>query len=191
MIVLVDMDGVLANFEKGFLDIWQARYGHLPYVKLEERHTFYIEDQYPEEHRETIYNIFCESGFFRHLAPIEGAIEAVREMATRFEVYICTSPLSGHSACEQEKVDWVGQHLGKAFKKRVILTSDKTLVRGDILIDDSPNVKGLLAPSWQHILYDAPCNRHIEDKQRLTWGNWKEVIPTWLQPCLEPNKPRL
>ena len=42
------------------------------------------------------------------------------------------------------------------------MCADKTLVRGDVLIDDKPHVTGSNAPTWQHLLYDAPYNRDIE-----------------------------
>jgi 5' nucleotidase, deoxy (Pyrimidine), cytosolic type C protein (NT5C) len=40
--------------------------------------------------------------------------------------------------------EWVKQHLGKSALRRVILTCDKTLVNGDLLIDDRPAIKGLV-----------------------------------------------
>lgn len=37
---------------------------------------------------------------------------------------------------------WVEKHLGGDFLEQVILTRDKTVVSGDILIDDKPDVLG-------------------------------------------------
>ncbi|WP_421446371.1 5' nucleotidase, NT5C type, partial [Agrobacterium tumefaciens] len=58
----------------------------------------------------------------------------------------------------------------------MILTRDKTLVRGDLIIDDKPRIQGAVTPSWRHIVYDAPYNRQVTDAPRLTWQNWRSVL---------------
>jgi 5'-nucleotidase len=87
------------------------------------------------------------------------------------DVYICTSPLSQYRNCVLEKYEWVEEHLGSDFTKRIILTWDKTLVRGDVLVDDKPDIQGLVMPQWRHILYDQPYNRCLPGV-RMTWRNW-------------------
>lgn len=44
--VLVDMDGVLADFEGGFLKKYRARYPREPYITLEDRRGFWVSTQY-------------------------------------------------------------------------------------------------------------------------------------------------
>lgn len=44
--VLVDVDGVLADFEGGFLKKYRARYPHDPYISLEDRKGFWVSSQY-------------------------------------------------------------------------------------------------------------------------------------------------
>ena len=44
--VLVDMDGVLADFEGGFLKKYRARYPDEPYITLEDRRGFWVSSQY-------------------------------------------------------------------------------------------------------------------------------------------------
>lgn len=44
--VLVDMDGVLADFEGGFLKKFRARYPDKPYIALEDRRGFWVSEQY-------------------------------------------------------------------------------------------------------------------------------------------------
>lgn len=44
--VLVDMDGVLADFEGGFLRKYRARYPDEPFISLEDRRGFWVSTQY-------------------------------------------------------------------------------------------------------------------------------------------------
>ena len=37
---------------------------------------------------------------------------------------------------------WIARHFGQAWVSKVILTCDKTIVHGDLLIDDKPKIKG-------------------------------------------------
>lgn len=44
--VLVDMDGVLADFEGGFLRKFRARFPDQPFIALEDRRGFWLSEQY-------------------------------------------------------------------------------------------------------------------------------------------------
>jgi 5'-nucleotidase len=178
MRILVDMDGVLADFEQGFLDRWRARHPDQPYVPLEERTAFYILDQYPQHLKPLIREIQYEPGFIRELPPIPGAVAAMDAMRDAgLEVFICSSPFTEYENCVGEKYAWVDAHLGQRWIPRIVLAKDKTLIKGDVLIDDRPVVDGVAEPSWEHVLFDQPYNRDQRDKRRLTgWDNWRSVL---------------
>lgn len=57
------------------------------------------------------------------------------------DVQICISPLTPWHCCVAEKYAWVEQYLGAEFTQRMILTKDKTLIRGDVLVDDKPIIR--------------------------------------------------
>ena len=79
--ILVDMDGVLADFEKGFIEKWQLKHPHRQTITLEDRTIFHIEDQYPEDWRKDVRAVTQAKNFFFELEPLKGGIEALTELA--------------------------------------------------------------------------------------------------------------
>ena len=113
-VVLVDQDGVLANFEQGLLDVLRARHPGAPFIALADRRVFYAREQYPPEWAGAIDAIVRSEGFYRDLPAIEGAPTALQEMREAgHNVFLCTSPMASSRWCVQEKLAWVEQHLGR------------------------------------------------------------------------------
>lgn len=178
MRVLIDMDGVIADFEGDFLRRWKEQHPDKTFIPLEERRGFYVSEQYPKEYYEYVQNIYHGEGFYQNLPPVHGALEALKEIREKYKyVFLCTSPmLPKYENCVLEKYHWVFNNLGNDWINNVILTKDKTIVKGDILIDDMPEVKGIEKPEWEHVIYDQPYNRNITSKRRMTWDNWKTIL---------------
>ncbi|XDB61619.1 PREDICTED: 5'(3')-deoxyribonucleotidase, cytosolic type [Capra hircus] len=185
--VLVDMDGVLADFEAGLLRGFLQRFPGEPHVPLEERRGFFAREQYRAlrpDLADKVASVYEAPGFFLDLEPIPGALEALREMNDMqdTQVFICTTPLMKYDPCVPEKYRWVEKHLGPQFVERIILTRDKTVISGDLLIDDKEVIQGQEeTPSWEHILFTCCHNQHLAlspPQRRLrSWSdNWREII---------------
>ncbi|XP_065388910.1 5'(3')-deoxyribonucleotidase, mitochondrial isoform X9 [Macaca fascicularis] len=107
--VLVDMDGVLADFEGGFLRKFRARFPDQPFIALEDRRGFWVSEQYGRLRpglSEKAISIWESKNFFFELEPLPGAVEAVKEMANlqNTDVFICTSPIKMFKYCPYEKI---------------------------------------------------------------------------------------
>ncbi|HEV2403647.1 MAG TPA: hypothetical protein VGS08_05615 [Candidatus Saccharimonadales bacterium] len=177
MIILVDMDNTLVDFDAGLLKIWRQLYPDEFFVPLERRTAFHPHNDYPKYLQSTIQDICHSEGFIRNLPPTPGGIEAVNEMLDRgHDVRFCTSHLFKYDHCLLEKYQWIEKYFDVSYVDRIILTRDKTLIRGDILIDDKPEIVGIEKPTWEHILYDRPFNRGVTDKRRLNWKNWHDIL---------------
>uniref|UniRef100_A0A8C4SNP4 5',3'-nucleotidase, mitochondrial n=1 Tax=Erpetoichthys calabaricus TaxID=27687 RepID=A0A8C4SNP4_ERPCA len=185
--VLVDMDGVLADFEGGFLKKFQARYPNEPCISLEDRRGFWVSAQYGQLRSdlcEKAISIWESKNFFIELEPLPGAVEAVKEMSQlkNTDVFICTSPIKKFTYCPYEKYAWVEKHFGCDFLEQMILTRDKTIVSADLLIDDRPDITGAeTRPSWEHILFTSCHNKHLTPNQPIrrlhSWADdWRAIL---------------
>ena len=176
-VVLIDMDGVIADFELGYQKAFREKYPDLIPVPLEQRTERGIYDDYirlnPAMTKQELFEVFLEPGFFRNLPVIEGSTEALKTLSQHYNIFICTSPLRQYGNCVLEKFEWLEEHFGFKLTSKVILTRDKTVVRGHILIDDKPNIEGCMSPEWKHILFAQPYNK--DDPAAFRLSGWNEL----------------
>ena len=83
-------------------------------------------------------------GFFENLPPIQGAIDSVKHMilSDKFDPYILTAPSVLNTHCYSEKRLWVEKYFGLGFVEKLIICSNKGLLKGDVLIDDYLSGRG-------------------------------------------------
>jgi len=141
MKILVDMDGVLCDFKKG------VREGILSA-------TNHNEELFPQS----------RIGFFAYLPPIEGAIEAMKLMQEKHEMYICSRPSFPNVNCYTEKAVWIRKHLGYEMQKKLMLMPDKSMALGDVLIDDM-TADGQLNFTGQFVHFGTEL-----------WPDWNAVL---------------
>ena len=115
-ILYVDLDNTLVDFRSGI-------------------------DRLTTAHREKYRDSYDDApGIFALMEPIEGALEAYRELAEAFDTYILSTAPWNNPSAWQHKLEWVQLHLGveegSVAYKRLILSHHKNLLAGDFLVDD-------------------------------------------------------
>lgn len=114
-----DMDNVLVDFKSG-LD------------KVDESTKAQYRAKTPDE-KDRLDEI---PGIFSLMEPMKGAVEAVRELAKVYDVFILSTAPWNNPSAWSDKVEWVKKYFGEVFYKRMVITHRKDLCEGDYLIDD-------------------------------------------------------
>lgn len=78
-------------------------------------------------------------GFFSDMEEIPNSIESVKELSSMHDVWFLSRPSFKNLHSYTEKATWIRNKFGCDLQKKLILCGDKSLLRGDILIDDSDN----------------------------------------------------
>ena len=188
--LLVDMDGVLCDFEVSLFDHFRSRFPDEPFIPVNDRKLFYAREDYGRikpRLKTNVSDIINTPGFFRCLPPLPNAINSIHwlEEFPDVSVWLCTSPLTTFHNCVLEKYQWVEEHLGFQWTKKIIMCKDKTLISGDYLIDDRPTIKGEeeINPKFgQHIIFTQPYNRSVETQWRLDhWPTSRDKLTDFVR----------
>lgn len=77
-------------------------------------------------------------GFYANLLPIKDAIESVKRLieSSKFDPYILTAPSTLNPLSYTEKRVWIEKYFSIEFTEKLIISPNKGLLKGDILIDD-------------------------------------------------------
>lgn len=190
----MDLDGVLIPFHETVIDVYNKRYNdNLTVHDLDGE----LENLSPDLFRKII-EIFNEPDWFTNLVPYSNAKDVVdRLIDKQFEIVVCTAPSRDANGLinplsAAEKFAWVKQWF-PSLAHSVIVTKHKSLIKVDMLIDDTVNniIKWCHEhPSGIGYLIDQPWNRKSKNlPTNSVRGTLENVIPFvekfW---CVDRNK---
>lgn len=179
--LLIDMDGPLAHFDQRFYERCLEA-GYEMHSTLETQcHRFATDCIIDPGHRRAARAMVDTEPWFRDLPPVPGALAGINELLAHpdvDDVFICTKPLSVNKTCHSDKAAWVERHLGAEWLERLIITPDKSQVRGEILLDDAPKPHWFTRAEWLPVIYPMPWNgpdslysskHRLDDLPRWDW----------------------
>lgn len=177
MIILLDMDEVLAAWGKRFDELGRLAglFDDPAYPAYEERTRWDLHVGLSPEQKRIQYDLLRMEGFYAGIEPMPGALDAALDLMDRgHEVFIVSSPYLANETCASEKLAWVDNYLGGDWPDRTILTLDKTAIRGDLLVDDKPDIRGRFDRDWEQVCFGK--NKYSDTTEALRMREWHEVL---------------
>lgn len=174
-VILCDVDGVLADFVGHIRDKCNV---------TSEVREMDLKLSLTEEEMQRVHLMAQEPGFCADMPWYEGAEEFFQSLLHLGHVYVVTAPWDSATWAHERK-KWVSKHLHPG---RVISCGyqAKALVRGNVLIEDSPTTCHLWLeanPDGHAVLRDLPINRPgtqtfdcVGDHPRMLRANSYEEI---------------
>jgi 5'(3')-deoxyribonucleotidase len=164
--IALDMDGVLADVYLQFFDMDEKDFGRRK--TWEEVAGKKEGDTFPRI-REYVY----AEGFFRTLKVISGSQEVVKELNSKYDLYIVSSatefPLS-----LPEKQSWLSEHFPFISWRQMVFCGSKQIIQADIMIDD--HFKNLdFFTGDTSILFTQPHNVYADNGRHKRVNNWQEI----------------
>ncbi len=180
--VLVDMDGVLFDFDREVRTRLQARHPDIQPLLLASP-DFYTANNYAKEHQDLVWAISNEKGFVATLPLVPDALLGwERLLKAGYTPQICSTLLPEEYAphCKEEKLAALEEHFVPRFGawvvKTALFTPDKHLARGVALIDDKPApIKHSDQAAWEHVIFDRDCNRTPRSEGYLRLHGWSDA----------------
>lgn len=168
MRILIDMDDVIADAEERFNEWYERDFG-IRYTAADLQGTK-LHLIVPEEHRKIVKEYPHHDDFFKDLPVIANSQEVVEELHNRFEVYIASAAMEfPHSL--PHKMKWLDEHFPFIHWKRRIFCGDKSVLKGDILIDDHDF--NLSVFDGRAIMFTCAHNANETKYERL--NNWLDA----------------
>jgi 5'-nucleotidase len=176
MIIYLDMDGTTVDLDH----VWLAEYNRDYNDKLtrEDLREYDIEAVVKTECGDKIFDYLHRKDIYFRAPFFEGAEEAIHALRLRGnDLYFATAPYVTEYVY-WDKIRWVRKHFPELGAESLIFCPDKSLLRGDALVDD---YYGHLERFKGHrILIDRSWNRHLDDgfladRNIIRLQDWGEI----------------
>ncbi|MBP5462729.1 MAG: hypothetical protein J6Y20_11505 [Lachnospiraceae bacterium] len=170
--VLIDMDDTIENLGETWVQCLNERHG--TNVQRSDVTDWDVSKAFPTLTRHEVYAPLFDKRMWKRVQPLPGAVEYVKKLIEDgHKVLIVTA---SHQNTVGIKLNHV---LFKYFPfftyKDVIVTTQKQLISGDILIDDAPH--NLEGGKYHGILVSAPHNRSYDAEKHgfVRADNWETI----------------
>ena len=189
MLIGIDLDEVLVGLMPQLIK-YHNRYYKTSYIYNDFK-SFFLWETWggtKEETDKKIWN-FYNSKLFEQALPIEGAIDAIEQLSTKYKLLVITSR---PEKIRKKTKDWLRKYFPKKFnkvyfaynfsygvgnaKKKLDICQDLKI---DLLIDDClENVEeiGNIQHKMQALLFDRPWNRVSLPEKVTRVYSWQEIV---------------
>lgn len=177
-VILVDCDGVMADFHGAFLREFTRIHGR---VVLKEECTRW---QFNEcictlEEEDVVWDYFARTpGLIEGLSEVDADLtDALAYLRNWARVVCVTSPKAGNKLWAGERIAWLN---ARGFSdKDISNTSDKTLIRGDVLLDDGGHNLDAYSYFGGCLLFNQPWNQGVHHHRTFNWAHAVGMLETF------------
>ena len=181
MRIFIDLDNTICDYNESALGWYNAKLQ--PEVRLQEKDLtdyeipkdFGVVGEY--EIKQLNKKMWETEGFWRGMEPVKGALNVVRELDKRHDVWIKTHAQMNWN-CIVEKHEWIRVHLRDLAEKIIFVPShDLSILNGDVLIDDDYRAlsmfqgKRVMLKQYYNIQMSEMFGYYVSD-----WGEIKELF---------------
>ena len=175
--LLLDVDGIIGNFTKLYLDCLLEGTGIKKMEDDVDQWDIATALEITPEQDAMAWNILSLPHRAFNIEPYPYAVDAVKVFATLFDVYFVTSPTDSPTWV-YDRNQWLRQYFGNLGKK-VVHTTQKHICGGDYFVDDKPGA----AAEWQEhnqngvgIIWDRLYNRDVKGPRVKGWNSLFKML---------------
>lgn len=176
-VILVDVDGVLANFIEANLRTLRTLGVHREHDDVT---TFDLEDclNLTAEQRARMKARWSEPGFCAAIPEYPGSRDAIEALRVVGDVYAVTAPMWSSLTWQGERAAWLVERFGFTHKQ-IVSTPAKHLVRGDLFIDDKTSTVETWQQAWPTcaaVLWRQAYNANAPGPFALHTSSWPKAV---------------
>jgi 5'(3')-deoxyribonucleotidase len=175
--ILVDMDGVLNNFQDHFISfVKNLGYGYDDTYKSSYTIETGILAKSKNKAKKIKLDILLDENFWITVKPLPNSFQGMKYLHDNFNLYIATTPFSKET--EDWKIKWIDENFPFMDRNHIIFSDTKWELEGDIIIEDNPkNLTKCLDYGFATIKKDQPYNKEVEASYTLkNWLNIERII---------------
>jgi 5'(3')-deoxyribonucleotidase len=166
--IAIDMDETICDTMTRHIDWYNNEFKQN--LKKNDLMGVKIYNRVPSEHLERVRSYPDNPEFFMGLTPLDDAIEVIRELSQRFDIYIATAAME-HPTSFTAKYNWLVEYLPFISPMNFVFCGNKGIVNADYLVDDSSRHFRFF--SGQGVLFTAHHN--INEVASVRVNNWREI----------------
>lgn len=178
--VLCDMDGIIVNLTQKWLNLYNKDHNdNLTIADIKE-----WELSKSVKKGVKVNDYLYSPNFFLDVDAIEGALEGMKAIQKMGHHLVILSAPSWPGNSASDKITWMRKHAPFVNKRDIILGHNKYLVKGDVLIDDSPtNIQAYRAhwPQSTIMTIAYPFNETVRQLCDVFAQSFKDTKAAWEQ----------
>lgn len=178
--ILVDVDDVVVNLCPLWVQEFRKVVPEIPDLLSQDWQEWDLAHLVPEQHLETLFGLLNHD-IYKQIQPVDGALEGVNWIRRNgHRVVFVTTSTRDHAGAKFDVLVRYGFLEPERYPMNYVEICDKSLIRGDIIVDDRPKTCHNFEKSGgRSILFKRQFQKtHLPYDLRkglLTADNWAEV----------------